>query len=99
MAILSPSLAGSNNGNSRGSGPRNRGSSPCPAVLTRCPGGSRSSADRRLIAVDVGELLLHPRHVDPVGEHPPRLAEVLRALDAERAGDLAVLQVPDQELA
>ena len=56
---------------------------------------SRSGADRREIAVGVGDRVAGARDVDAVGEQPPRLGEVLGAPDAERAGDLAVLQVPD----
>ena len=65
--------------------------------IPRAPGGS--GADRGEIAVGVGDLLLGGRDVDAVGEHAARLGEVFGAPDAERAGDPAVLQVPDGELA
>src|SRR6185369_1862627 len=58
-----------------------------------------SSGYRREIGGGVFELRDRPGDVDAVGQHPPRLGQVLGALDAEAAGDAPALQVPDRELA
>src|SRR6185295_17139327 len=49
--------------------------------------------------VGVTDLLFGTRDVDSVGEKAARLSEVFGALDAEGAGDPAVIEVPDRELA